>query len=78
MTLERGTDHDIADGGDSDGVAVASSVVQGEDIPAPPIRCRYANFTSVGAACGAFTLEHHRSAAAAGQCCATFAFEVLA
>lgn len=41
---------------------------------APPITCRYAHVSGYGAACGAFSSEHHARASEAGVCCADLAF----
>jgi len=47
----------------------------GSDKHREAIACRYASRLDVGAACGAFSLEHHARAAQAGVCCVTLAFQ---
>lgn len=73
--------HDDAPGGgpgaaskDQVGTGSAPIVGQTGDIPATPIRCRYANRSGYVAACGAFDAEHHTRAAEAGLCCVDLAF----
>lgn len=70
----------LADGGDgkgpqSDRVGTGSttSLPPTSDKPAPSITCRYAD-TPLSAACGAFSVEAHKAAAAAGLCCVEYGF----